>query len=143
MLKYSYMSSVLLLLLLSIGSGCGFFSKGDTAWPVRDINIQEQDLIVPGETRAIVGEEIRWHNKLSVPVHLGFLGVRPIKEIRCGKGFTTWFGEIKDIVTIHAGDYVSACFSRAGTLRYNIWTDLGDPVHTMGPTAVLHLENAG
>ena len=131
------------LLLLSIGSGCGLFAKGETPWPVRDVHIHDGNAIVPDEIRATVGDEIRWHNQLSVPVHLGFLGVNPIKEISCGKGFTTWFGEIKDIVTIRAGDYVSACFSRAGTLRYNIWTDLGDPVHTMGPTAVLYLENAG
>ncbi|MDH5640362.1 MAG: hypothetical protein OEY28_03635, partial [Nitrospira sp.] len=93
--------------------------------------------------RAIVGEEVRWHNELAVPIHLGFLGVRPIKEISCGKGFKTWLGEIKDIVTIRAGDYVSACFSRPGTLRYNVWTDLGDPLHTMSPVAILYLEQAG
>lgn len=141
MLKHSYMSCA--LLLLSICSGCALFSKTETPRPVRDVHIQQQDVIVPGEIRAAVGEEIRWHNQLSVPVHLGFLGVRPIKEISCGKGFTTWFGEIKDLVTIRAGDYVSACFSRAGTLRYNIWTDLGDPLHTMSPIGVLYLEQAG
>lgn len=139
-LNYSYISCALLLVL---SSGCGLFSKVETTRVVRDIHIEGQAVMVPGEIRAMVGEEIRWHNELDVPVHIGFLGVRPIKEISCGKGFTTWFGEIKDIVMIRAGDYASACFSQAGTLRYNIWTDLGDPLHTMSPMAVLYLEQAG
>jgi len=58
--------------------------------------------IVPDHLYAAVGEEIRWHNLLSVPVHLGFLGVKPIKEVGCG-GLQDMVWEIKDMVTIHAG----------------------------------------
>ena len=132
--------AVLLLVLLC--SGCGLFLKAKPQSPVHDVLIRDVDFIVPGEIRAAVGEEIRWHNQLSVPIYLGFLGVKPIKEVSCGKGFTTFFGGIADIVTIRAGDYVSACFSRAGTLKYNMWMDLGDPLHSMSPVAVLYLEQA-
>lgn len=142
MLNNRYANWMLVLLLL-LCSGCGLLSKGESPRSVYDVVIQEVDFIVPGKIRATVGEEIRWHNQLSVPVHLGFLGVRPIKEVSCGKGFTTLFGGIKDIVTIRAGEYVSACFSRAGTLKYNMWMDLGDPLHSMSPVAVLYLEPAG
>jgi len=142
MLNDRYTNWMLVLLLL-LCSGCGLLSKGESPRSVYDVVIQEVDFIVPGEIRATVGEEIRWHNQLSVPVHLGFLGVRPITEVSCGKGFTTLFGGIKDIVTIRAGEYVSACFSRAGTLKYNMWMDLGDPLHSMSPVAVLYLEPAG
>lgn len=142
LLNYRWVNSGVLL-VLALCSGCGILAKSEPHRSVHDVVIQEVDFLVPKEIRATVGEEIRWHNQLSVPVHLGFLGVRPIKEVSCGKGFTTLFGGIKDIVTIGAGESVSACFSRAGTLKYNMWMDLGDPLHSMSPVAVLYLESAG
>ena len=88
----------------------------------------------------VVGEEIRWHNQLSVPIHLGLLGVAPIVAAGCDKGFKTWYGTIKDMVAIPAGDFVSVCFLRARTVRYNVWTDISDPFHSMSPTAIIHLD---
>lgn len=130
------------LLLLSVLSGCALFSKADPPTRIHDIHINGQDSIIPAELYAAVGEEIRWHNELSVPIHLGMLGVEPITEARCDKGFKTWYGTIKDIVTIPAGDYVSVCFLRARTMRYNVWTDIADPFHSMSPTAIIHLDDA-
>lgn len=130
------------VLCLCVFSGCVLYSGSDDPPRVRDVRIHDRNHIVPDHLYAAVGEEIRWHNLLSVPVHLGFLGVKPIKEVSCGRGFTTLYGAIKDMVTIRAGDYVSLCFTRVGTVRYNIWTDLADPLHSMSPTAVIHIEEA-
>lgn len=123
--------------------GCAMSSKVDPPPRVHDIHIDRQNSITPTELYATVGEEIRWHNLLQAPVHLAFLGVNPVKEVSCEKGFKTWFGEVKNLVTIRAGGSVSACFKQAGTIRYNIWTDLSDPFHSMSPVAVIHLDETG
>jgi len=136
-------ATYMVLALAFLCSGCGLFSKEEQHRPVHHVLIQDGDFVVPRELRATIGEEIRWYNTLSTPVHLGFLGVKPIEDVSCGKGFTTVFGGVKDMVTIRAGDFVSACFNRAGTLKYNVWVDLGDPLHSMSPVAVLYLEQAG
>lgn len=130
------------MLFIGALAGCAMSSKVDHPPRVHDIHISGQDAITPVELYAAVGEEIRWHNGLSAPIHLGFLGVTPIKEAGCEKGFKTWFGKIKDVVMIRAGEYVSVCFDRAGTVRYNIWTNIADPVHSMSPTAIIHLDKA-
>ncbi len=139
MLKHISVSAMLLIFVLT---GCSVFSKADTPTRVHDIYINGQDSITPLEVYAVVGEEIRWHNKLSVPIHLGLLGVKPIAEARCDKGFKTWFGAIKDMVRIPAGAYVSLCFPQARTVQYNVWTNIKDPFHSMSPTAIIHLEEA-
>lgn len=139
MLKYNSVSCIVLIFVLT---GCSVFSKVDTPTRVHNIYINGQDSITPLEVYAVVGEEIRWHNQLSVPIHLGLLGVKPIEDARCDKGFKTWFGSIKDMVTIPAGDYVSVCFLRARTVRYNVWTNITDPFRSMSPTAIIHLDEA-
>ena len=93
-------------------TSCAISSHRDPPPRVHAIQIDSQDSITPAELYAIVGEEIRWHNGLSVPIHLGLLGIQPIEEAGCTKGFKTWFGTIKDMVTIPPGDYVSLCFLR-------------------------------
>ena len=120
-------------------TGCVTSPKVDRLPRVHDIHISDQASITPVELYAAVGDEIRWHNLLPTQVYLGFLGVNPVKEVSCEKGFKTWFGGIKDFVTIRAGNYVSVCFKQAGTIRYNIWRDLSDPFHSMSPMAVIHL----
>lgn len=140
MLKHNGVSLVLLIFVLT---GCSVFSQVDTPTRVHDIYINGHDSITPLELYAAVGEEIRWHNQLSVPIHLGLLGVEPIAEARCNKGFKTWLGMVKDMVTIPAGDFVSVCFHQARTVRYNVWTDITDPFHSMSPTATIHLDEAG
>ncbi len=128
------------VLFMVVLSGCARFSKVEEPPRVRDIQISGQDSISPVELYADVGDEIRWHNDLSTPIYLGFLGVRPVEEAACGKGLKNWYGEIKDLVTIRAGEYVSLCPNRTGTIRYNVWTDLADPVRSMSKTAVIHIE---
>jgi hypothetical protein len=133
---------VVAALCLCVFSGCAFSSGSDAPPRVRDVRIHDRTHVVPDHLYAAVGEEVRWHNLLSVPIYLGFLGVNPIKEVGCGKGFTTWYGGIKDLVKIRAGEYVSLCFTRGGTVRYNVWTDLADPLHSISPTAIIQLEEA-
>jgi len=123
-------------------SGCAASSGLNEPARIRDVQIHGQGHIIPIELHASVGEEIRWHNRLSTPVHFGFLGVRPINEVGCEQGFKTWYGGIKDLVVIQPGEYVSVCFSRARTHWYNIWTDLADPVRSMSVTGVIYLDGA-
>lgn len=127
-------------LFVSTLTGCVTSSPRDPLPRIHDIQIDSQNSITPADLYAAVGEEIRWHNALSVPIHLGLLGVQPIAGTGCNKGFKTWFGTMKDMVTIPPGDYVSLCFLQARTVRYNIWTNLADPVRSMSPTAVIHLD---
>lgn len=129
-------------LLFVVLVGCTIFSKGVVPLRVHDIHINGQDSITPAELYAVVGEEIRWHNDLSAPIYLGFLSVQPLQRVGCDRGFTTWYGTMKDIVTIPAGTSVSLCFLQPRRVRYNIWTDIADPVHSMSPTAVIHLDEA-
>ncbi len=129
-------------LLLVILVGCTIFPKAVMPLRVHDIHINGQNSITPAELYAVVGEEIRWHNDLSAPIYLGFLSVQPMQQTGCEKGFKTWYGAMKDIVRIPAGQYVSLCFLQPRMVRYNIWTDIADPVNSMSPTAVIHLDEA-
>lgn len=140
MLNYGAISCALSIFLLT---GCATPSTVDRSARIHDIRISGHALITPVELYATVGDEIRWHNLLEAPIHLGFLGVNPVKKVSCEKGLKTWFGDIKDFVTIRAGNYVSACFQRAGTIRYNVWQDLSDPFHSMSPVGVIHLDETG
>ncbi|MDC8449370.1 MAG: hypothetical protein LV473_13560 [Nitrospira sp.] len=133
-------SSIPLLLVVLVG--CTMFSKSVMPLRVHDIHINGQDSINPAELYAVVGEEIRWHNDLSVPIYLGFLSVQSMQEAGCERGFKTWYGAMKEIVRIPAGTYVSLCFLQSRMVQYNIWTDIADPVHSMSPTAVIHLDEA-
>lgn len=138
---YVGLSSILLLLVVFVG--CTAFSKAARPLRVHEIHITGQASINPAELYAVVGEEIRWHNDLSAPIYLGFLGVQPTPQAGCERGFKTWYGAIKDIVRIPAGEYVSLCFLQSRmVLQYNIWTDMADPFHSMSPTAVIHLDEA-
>ena len=139
MLKHIGLGCILCIFVLA---GCTKSSTVDVPPRVHDIQISGKDSIAPFELYATVGEEIRWHNQLAVPIHLGLLGVNPIAETGCDKGFKTWFGAIKDVVVIPAGGYVSVCFLQARTVRYNIWTDIADPFHSMSPTGIIHLDEA-
>ena len=102
-------SSIPLLLVVLVG--CTMFPKEVMPLRVHDIHINGQNSINPVELYAVVGEEIRWHNDLSVPVYLGFLGVHPMQQAGCERGFKTWYGAMKDIVRIPAGQYVACVFS--------------------------------
>lgn len=133
-------SSIPVLFVVLVG--CTIFPKAVMPLRVHDIHISGQNSINPVELYAVVGEEIRWRNDLSVPIYLGFLGIQPMQQAGCERGFRTWYGVMNDIVSIPAGQYVSLCFTQSRMVQYNIWTDIADPVHTMSPTAVIHLDEA-
>ncbi|MGC4098495.1 MAG: hypothetical protein QM706_15390 [Nitrospira sp.] len=95
--------------------GCTIFSKAALPVDVHDIHVNGQRSITPLELHAVVGEEIRWHNDLAKPIYLGILNSQPIQQVGCDKGFTTWYGTMKEMVTIPAGSYVSLCFSNRKT----------------------------
>jgi hypothetical protein len=133
-------SSIPLLFVVVVG--CTMFSKSAMPLRIHDIHINGRYSIIPAELYAVIGEEIRWHNDLLAPIYLGFLGVQPMQQVGCERGFKTWYGAMKDIVRIPAGQYVSLCFLQSRMVRYNIWTDIADPVHSMSPTAVIHLDEA-
>jgi len=133
-------SSIPLLFVVLVG--CTLFSKSVMPLRVHDIHINGQDSINPAELYAVVGEEIRWHNDLSTPIYLGFLSVQPMQQAGCERGFKTWYGAMKDIVRIPAGKCVSLCFLQSRMVQYNIWTNIANPVHSMSPTAVIHLDEA-
>ena len=138
--KYIGFSTIPLLFVALVG--CTIFSKAAMPFRVHDIHITGQDSINPVELYAVVGEEIRWHNDLSDPIYLGFLSVQPMQQAGCERGFKTWYGTMRDIVRIPAGEYVSLCFFQPRMVHYNIWTNIADPVHSMSPTAVIHLDEA-
>jgi hypothetical protein len=77
---------------------------------------------------------------LSTPVRLGFLGTKLMDELGYEKGFKMWLEEVHDLVTFYSGKYVGLRFGRTGIIRYSIWTDIADPVHSISPTAVSHLD---
>lgn len=137
-----YIGFTTIPLLFFVLAGCTILSKTDKPLRVHEIHINAQDSINPAELYAVVGEEIRWHNDLSAPLYLAFLSVQPIQQVGCEKGFTTWYGTMKDIVRIPAGTYVSLCFLQPRMVQYNIWTNIADPFHSMSPTAVIHLDEA-
>jgi hypothetical protein len=68
-------------------TGCATPSLVDRSVRVHDIHISGPALLSSVEVYAAVGDEIRWHNQLTVPIYLGFLGVSPIKEVGFGKGW--------------------------------------------------------
>lgn len=138
--KYRGFSTIPLFFIAFVG--CTLFSPTPMPLRIHDIHINGQGSINPAELYAVVGEEIRWHNDLSDPIYLGFLSVQPMQQAGCERGFTTWYGTMKDIVRIPAGEYVSLCFFQTRMVHYNIWTDIADPIHSMSPMAVIHLDEA-
>lgn len=136
-------SFIIIPLFFVVLVGCNIFPKAAVPLRVHDIHITGKNGINPAELQAVVGEEIRWHNDLSDPIHLGFLSAQSVEQTGCEKGFTTWYGAMKDIVRIPAGQYVSLCFLQPRKLHYNIWTDIADPVHSISPTAIIRIDKAG
>src|SRR5690349_1827461 len=137
-----YAAVVIIPLLLVVVVGCSLFPKAAVPLRVHDIHITGTNGITPADLHAVVGEEIRWHNDLSNPIHLGFLSVPLVEQTGCEKGFTTWWGAMKDIVRIPAGQYVSLCFLQPRKLHYNIWKDIADPIHSISPTAIIRIDKA-
>lgn len=123
-------------------SGCGTSSVLDGPVRVREVQILGSGQIAPLKLYAYVGEEVRWRNLLEVPVQIGFLNTKVMGNPVCEVGIITWLGSVDDLVTVDPGEYVSLCPGRAGTIRYNVWTDISDPFHSMSQTAFIYFEDA-
>lgn len=121
---------------------CAVSQESGVGHTIRYVLIAGQHQITPQDLYADVGDEIRWQNVLREPVRLGFLATNLLDELGCESGFKTLLGEVDDTVTIYPGEYVSLCFGRPGTIRYNVWTDVADPFNSMSPTGSIYLEKA-
>ncbi|GKS60218.1 hypothetical protein YTPLAS18_37450 [Nitrospira sp.] len=118
-------------------SGCQSPTPSDTTIAVHDIQIR--DGVSPLSLFAGVGDEIRWRNDQEEPVLLVLLETRGATDLSCNKGFS-WFGQFTEHVTIEPHKSVSLCFSKPGTIRYNVWLDVEDQHHSMSPTGHVRIQ---
>jgi hypothetical protein len=125
--------SILLLGMLSCTAGPQAGGSG----AVRYIQIRHD--VTPPTLYARVGDEIRWHNLSPDPVRVGILDNKWRDHVACEKGFTR-FGMMEDLVTIQPQEYVSLCFSKAATVRYNVWLHAQNLKGSMSPTASIRID---
>jgi hypothetical protein len=125
--------SILLLGMLSCTTGPQAGGSG----AVRYIQIRRD--VTPLTLYARVGDEIRWHNLSPDPVRVGILDNKWRDHVACEKGFTR-FGMMEDLVTIQPQEYVSLCFSKAATVRYNVWLHAQNLKGSMSPTAAIRID---
>lgn len=96
--------------------------------------IQIQDSVSPPRLDVRVGDEVRWQNLRTEPVTISLLSPLARSGVSCQTGFSR-FGTLDDTATIPPKGYVSLCFARAGSIQYNVWLNLEDPLRSMTPTA--------
>lgn len=96
--------------------------------------IQIHDSVIPQRLDVRVGDEVRWQNLRAEPIKISLLSPLSGSGVSCQTGFSR-FGALDDTATIPPKAYVSLCFARAGSIQYNIWLDLQDPLRSMTPTA--------
>lgn len=125
--------SILLLGMLSCTTG----PRAGGSGAVRYIQIHQD--FTPSTLYARVGDEIRWHNLSPDPVRVGILDNKWRDHVACEKGFTR-FGMMEDLVTIQPQEYVSLCFSKAATVRYNVWLHAQNLKGSMSPTASIRID---
>lgn len=104
------------------------------ASPLRTHYIHIQNGVSPQRLDVQVGDEVRWRNLRSEPVKISLLSHLSGAGISCQTGFSQ-FGMLDDTATIPPNAYVSLCFARAGSVQYNVWLKIEDPVRSMTPTA--------
>lgn len=127
----------LLSILLSGILSCTAGPHAGGSGAVRYIQIRHD--VTPSTLYAQVGDEIRWHNLSQDPVRVGILDNKWRDHVACEKGFTR-FGTMKDVVTIQPQEYVSLCFSKAATVRYNVWLHAQNLKGAMSPTAAIRID---
>jgi hypothetical protein len=128
--------SLLLLGILGI-QGCLLHQETGRVGAVRYVEIGTH--VTPLTLYAQVGDEIRWQNLSPDPVRVGILDNQWRNHVACEKGFKG-FGGMEDFVTIEPQEYVSLCFSRATTIRYNVWMDGHNLKGPMSPTAAIRID---
>ena len=121
-----------LLLGASLFAACATALPGGA--PLRTHYITIQDGVSPQRLDVHIGEEVRWQNLRSEPVRLSLLSHLSGAGVSCQTGFSR-FGSLDDTATIPPNAYVSLCFARAGSIQYNVWLTLQDPLRSMTPTA--------
>lgn len=109
--------------VMALTIGCATLPETSRTGTIREIRIEET--VSPRDLFAVTGDEIRWLNLRVEPVHLGFLGTSPLREVSCEKGFSR-FGILQDFVTILPQQSASLCFARPGNVQFNVWMDTAD-----------------
>lgn len=121
---------------LFIGAGllaaCAAATPGTA--PARTHYIHIQDTVSPQRLDVHVGDEVRWRNLRSAPVRISLLNQLSGSGVSCQTGFSR-FGSLDDTATIPPNAYVSLCFARTGSIQYNVWLTLEDPLRSMTSTA--------
>lgn len=132
---------LLLVLLLALGFDSGCASKPDPrlTGSIRYFNIRTD--VAPRHLIVQVGDEVRWQNLNQHAVRLRMLEDHGADFFACNKGFSQ-LGVVQDTVTIAPLQYVSLCFSKAATLRFNVWLDANDPQGAMTPTSTIRIEKS-
>lgn len=104
--------------------------------------VRIQDTVQPAVLRAQVGDEIRWQNLSDTVVHMRFLGTPNWETVTCEKGFG-WMGLMEDSATIKPNEFVSLCFSKPTTIRFNVWMDWENSRRNISPTLTIQVEKSG
>lgn len=131
------------LLLLAVllpaifDSGCASKPDSRLTGTIKYFNIRNE--VMPRQLTVQVGDEVRWQNLNQHAVRLRMLEEHGDDLFVCDKGFSQ-LGVVQDTVTIAPQQYVSLCFSKAATLRFNVWLDADDPQGAMTPTGTIRVE---
>ncbi len=130
---------LILFVLFAVGSDAGCNSTPGTrlTGTIRYFNIRTE--VVPRHLIVQIGDEIRWQNLNQHPVLLRMLEDMSLNQAACDKGFSQ-LGVLQDTVTIAPMQYVSLCFSKPATVRFNIWLDADNPQGAMTPTGSIRIE---
>lgn len=123
--------------ILFVGTACGHQPVISQATIVHTVEITER--VEPRELYVAPGQEVQWINHSAKPVRLGFLSMDLLDELACEKGIKTFFGNVRDLITIPSGGSVSLCFGRLGKLQYNVWFDAENPRGLISPTATVYV----
>ena len=118
-------------------AGCGAAQDIQRSTTVHYIQIRQQ--ITPRTLYVRRGDEIRWQNLLPGPVQVGLLDTKWREHVICEEGFKR-FGQVEDLVIIQPQEYVSLCFSKTGTVHYNVWLDPGNLTGSMSPTSTIRID---
>ncbi|WP_447979169.1 hypothetical protein [Candidatus Nitrospira bockiana] len=127
---------VALVTAIVSGGGCAEWRQHHDPPRVHEVEIREG--VQPLLLYAGVGDEVRWHNRTDDPVRLSFLGTTNLETVRCQKGFS-WFGVMRDYAKIKPGHFVSLCFAKPGTIRFNVWMDANNLRQGISPTATIRV----
>jgi hypothetical protein len=127
------------IMCLAFVLGCA--SGSTTSRSIRTHFIQIPERVSPQDLHVNVGNEVRWQNLRPDPVKVGLLSHHRLDLVSCEKGFSR-FGTMEDTAMIPPREYVSLCFSRPGTIQYNVWLNPDNPRGSMTPTAKIQVSSS-